>query len=67
MACQGADEVVGHASSDGFQAGHTQRLAAHWAQALRGPAGQARFRGEAIDWTLREVTDDQAAGRQVVR
>jgi hemoglobin len=32
-----ADEVVSHAFSHGFQADHTERLAAYWAEALGGP------------------------------
>jgi len=32
-----ADEVVGHAFHHGFQADHTERLAAYWAEALGGP------------------------------
>lgn len=32
------DEVVGHAFSHGFHPGHTERLAAYWAEALGGPA-----------------------------
>lgn len=32
-----ADEVVGHAFSHGFDAHHTGRLAAYWAEALGGP------------------------------
>ena len=31
------DEVVGHAFSHGFDAHHTDRLAAYWAEALGGP------------------------------
>ena len=33
-----ADEVVSHAFSHGFHPGHTERLAAYWAEALGGPA-----------------------------
>ncbi|HET6795495.1 MAG TPA: group II truncated hemoglobin [Acidimicrobiales bacterium] len=33
-----ADEVVGHAFSQGFHPEHTERLAAYWAEALGGPA-----------------------------
>lgn len=32
-----ADEVVSHAFSHGFHPGHTERLAAYWAEALGGP------------------------------
>ncbi|MDP4509361.1 group II truncated hemoglobin [Nonomuraea turcica] len=32
-----ADEVVGHAFSQGFHPQHTERLAAYWAEALGGP------------------------------
>jgi hemoglobin len=32
-----ADEVVSHAFSHGFRSGHTERLAAYWAEALGGP------------------------------
>ncbi len=32
-----ADEVVSHAFSHGFDADHTERLAAYWAEALGGP------------------------------
>lgn len=32
-----ADEVVGHAFSHGYNAQHTERLAAYWAEALGGP------------------------------
>ena len=33
-----ADEVVSHAFSHGFQPEHAERLEAHWAEALGGPA-----------------------------
>jgi len=33
-----ADEVVSHAFSHGFNADHTERLAAYWAEALGGPS-----------------------------
>lgn len=33
-----ADEVVAHAFDHGFEADHTERLAAYWAEALGGPA-----------------------------
>jgi hemoglobin len=32
-----ADEIVSHAFSHGFHPGHTERLAAYWAEALGGP------------------------------
>jgi hemoglobin len=32
-----ADDVVGHAFSQGYRADHTERLAAYWAEALGGP------------------------------
>ncbi|MEO6955934.1 MAG: group II truncated hemoglobin [Antricoccus sp.] len=32
-----ADEVVSHAFSQGFDAAHTERLGAYWAEALGGP------------------------------
>ena len=32
-----ADEIVGHAFSDGFHPEHTERLAAYWAEAFGGP------------------------------
>jgi len=32
-----ADELVSHAFSHGFHPGHTERLAAYWAEALGGP------------------------------
>ena len=41
-----ADEVVSHAFSHGFQADHTERLAAYWAQALGGPATYSRRYGD---------------------
>jgi hemoglobin len=33
-----ADEIVGHAFSQGFKPDHTDRLAAYWAEALGGPS-----------------------------
>jgi hemoglobin len=33
-----ADEVVGHAFSQGYRPDHTERLAAYWVEALGGPA-----------------------------
>jgi hemoglobin len=34
-----ADAVVSHAFSHGYRADHAGRLAAYWAEALGGPAG----------------------------
>src|ERR1700722_15163095 len=43
-----ADEIVSHAFSHGFHPQHTERLAAYWAEALRGPAPYSRsYRDEA--------------------
>jgi hemoglobin len=41
-----ADEVVSHAFSHGFDAQHTERLAAYWAEALGGPASYSRDYGD---------------------
>ena len=41
-----ADEVVSHAFSHGFNAQHTERLAAYWAEALGGPDAYSRSYGD---------------------
>ena len=41
-----ADDVVGHAFSQGFQPDHKERLAAYWAEALGGPAAYSRAYGD---------------------
>ncbi len=41
-----ADEVVSHAFSHGYDAAHTQRLAAYWAEALGGPASYSTAYGD---------------------
>ena len=41
-----ADEVVGHAFSHGFHPHHTERLAAYWAEALRGPTTYSDLYGD---------------------
>ncbi len=41
-----ADEVVSHAFSHGFDAAHTQRLAAYWAEALGGPPSYSAAYGD---------------------
>lgn len=41
-----ADEVVSHAFSHGFQADHTERLAAYWIEALGGPADYSQRYGD---------------------
>jgi hemoglobin len=41
-----ADEVVAHAFSHGFNADHTERLAAYWAEALGGPAAYSDVYGD---------------------
>ncbi|MGD0386181.1 MAG: group II truncated hemoglobin [Solirubrobacteraceae bacterium] len=41
-----ADEVVSHAFSHGFDAEHTQRLAAYWAEALGGPPSYSAAYGD---------------------
>jgi hemoglobin len=41
-----ADEVVSHAFSHGFNAEHTRRLAAYWAEALGGPADYSGAYGD---------------------
>ncbi len=40
------DEVVSHAFSHGYQADHTERLAAYWAEALGGPATYSEAYGD---------------------
>jgi hemoglobin len=40
------DEVVAHAFSHGFQADHTERLAAYWAEALGGPPAYTNAYGD---------------------
>ncbi len=40
------DEVVAHAFSHGFNADHTERLAAYWAEALGGPTGYSDRYGD---------------------
>ncbi len=44
-----ADEVVSHAFSHGFDAEHTQRLAAYWVQALGGPPTYTAAYGDESD------------------
>lgn len=41
-----ADEVVSHAFSHGFNADHTERLAAYFAEALGGPASYSERYGD---------------------
>jgi hemoglobin len=41
-----ADEVVGHAFSQGLRDDHTERLAAYWAEALGGPAAYSKAFGD---------------------
>jgi hemoglobin len=41
-----ADEVVAHAFSHGFNAQHTERLAAYWAEALGGPSAYSDSLGD---------------------
>jgi len=41
-----ADEIVSHAFSHGFQADHTERLAAYWTEALGGPAAYTTAYGD---------------------
>src|SRR3954449_13396229 len=41
-----ADEVVSHAFSSGFHPDHNQRLAAYWAEALRGPTTYSERYGD---------------------
>lgn len=41
-----ADEVVSHAFSHGFDAEHTQHLAAYWAEALGGPPRYTAAHGD---------------------
>jgi hemoglobin len=41
-----ADPVVSHAFSHGYQADHTRRLAAYWAEALGGPAAYSGLYGD---------------------
>ncbi len=41
-----ADAVVSHAFSHGFDAGHVERLAAYWAEALGGPAAYSGSYGD---------------------
>ena len=40
-----ADEVVSHAFSHGYHPGHTERLAAYWAEALGGPPAYSDMYG----------------------
>ena len=41
-----ADEVVSHAFSHGYNPGHTERLAAYWAEALGGPSTYSTAYGD---------------------
>jgi hemoglobin len=41
-----SDEIVSHAFSHGFQADHTQRLAAYWVEALGGPPAYSSAYGD---------------------
>jgi hemoglobin len=41
-----ADEIVSHAFSHGFHPGHSERLAAYWAEALGGPATYSNTLGD---------------------
>jgi hemoglobin len=41
-----ADEIVSHAFSFGFNPQHSERLAAHWAEALGGPASYSEACGD---------------------
>jgi hemoglobin len=41
-----ADEEVSHAFSHGYEADHSERLAAYWAEALGGPAAYSDWYGD---------------------